>query len=89
MTVYRGVTNPSGPSSPIVILNLRFAAAGSEKRHPEIAHLWNGKTAYDVPVAHADTFLPKIDAAMKTFAPQVYRGVLGTHKHSGIKTFGE
>jgi hypothetical protein len=89
VTIYRGVTSTSGPRSPTVILSLSFAVPEFEKRHPEIAHLWNGKTAYEVRVAYSDTFLPELDAAMKEFAPQVYRGVLGAHEYTGVKTFGE
>lgn len=53
-------------------------------RHPQMAHLLDGNSdrdVYLVALAVDDTYLPRLDAALTTFAPDSYVGsVLSTRR---------
>lgn len=62
---------------PLVSLRLYPSDPYYAGRHPEMAHLLDGSSdrdVYRVGLAVDDTFVPRLDAALTTFAPDTYVG---------------
>lgn len=70
-----------------VRLDLYPAHPGFAQHHPNMAHLWERQgvqNGYRLPLGSNVKFIPIIDQAMRTFAPQVYRGVQATEGIMGL-----
>jgi len=70
-----------------VRLDLYPAHPSFPHQHPQMAHLWERqgvKNGYRLPLGSNVKYIPIIDQAMRTFAPQVYRGVQVTEGVMGL-----
>jgi len=76
--VHGHVSKGGSTREPLVFLHLYPADETYAARHPEMAHHWNTdgeRGAYRIQLSFSKNYIPRIDAAMKRFAPGVYRGV--------------
>jgi hypothetical protein len=75
--VHGHVSKGSRSHEPLVVLHLYPADPYFAARHPGMAHLWNtdGRGAYRIPLVFSPNYVPRLDEAMRRFAPDVYSGV--------------
>ena len=70
-----------------VRLDLYPVHPGFAQHQPNMSHLWERqgvKNGYRLPLGSNVKYIPIIDQAMRTFAPQVYRGVQATEGIMGL-----
>lgn len=81
VVVHGHVTRGDSKREPLVFLHVYPADETHVVRHPEMVHLWNtdgDRGAYRIQLSFSKDYIPRLDAAMKRFAPGVYRGVVRT-----------